>query len=80
MKRITQTLCLALTAMVFLGCNKNKEADSANDMHDDSVDGDHDDHNEAAEDAEESMDEAGEDIEEAADEVKDEVDGNPATE
>ncbi len=74
------TALLALAALAFTGCHNNKEADSADDMHDGSADDDDHRRHGQTQDAEESLQEAEEEMDEVADEVKDEVDGDPATE
>jgi len=65
--------------MSFVACNKNKDADSPDDMDDGSAERTGEDIDEASRDAEESMEEAADDVEEQMDEAADEVDGDPTT-
>lgn len=79
MKRINQTLCVALTSLSFMACHKDKPADSPDTVEDYSEPRDGTPH-EPTQDPDEALEETEEEIEEAADEVEDEVDGDPTTE
>lgn len=79
MKRINQTFCVAVIALTFVACNKNKDADSPDNMSDGSAERTGEDLDEATREAEEDIEEAADDVGEEMEEAGNEVDGDPTT-
>lgn len=79
MKRINQTLCVAVVALALMACRKDKDANSPESMGDGPAERTGEDIDESTRDAEESLEDAEEEMEESMDEARRDLDGNPAT-